>query len=67
MRKSTCLMCMLFCFLNKANNSSTIVEQGLHQTDKPAALKVHKDVAMKRPALLPCMASYIILNSGGHI
>ncbi|XP_015882174.2 uncharacterized protein LOC107418020 [Ziziphus jujuba] len=29
-------------------------KKGLHQTDKPAALKVHKDVAMKRPALLPC-------------
>lgn len=53
-------MCMLSCFLNKARNSSTIIEQGLHQTDKPAALKVHKDVAMKRPALLPSMASYII-------
>lgn len=31
------------------------VEQGIKQPDKPASLKVHKDVVMKQQASLPCM------------
>lgn len=41
------------------HNPPTIVEQGLNQSDKPAALKVNKDVVMKQPALLPSMAIYL--------